>query len=404
MRYGFGWATLVVLFTAPAAFAQSLAPDSPLGCPPGRTLTVEPSGDAQLVLAEGATFEPVPVAGPFDEPRSVAFLPDGKLLLAERPGQLQLVGPLMETHEVRGIPDVFTQGHGGLLDLALDPDFAANDTIYLSYLQGDEAASTIRVLRAKLDEPNETLTEQQVIFESSPGARPEQLGGRLALTPDGYLFLSIGDRWASDSAQDLSNDLGSIIRIRTDGSIPDDNPFRWLTGARPEIWSYGHRNPQGLAFNASTGRLWSDEHGPRGGRRAQFDHQGHNYGWPVITYGIDYSGQPIGIGSARPRMEQPVRYWVPLSIAPSGLAGEGDLSHESLWISALAGEMLVRLTFGDNCAVSEEHFLKNQLGRLRDVRIDPSGVPYVLTDGGEGMLYRLDRAPDDANETAKTHL
>jgi glucose/arabinose dehydrogenase len=191
MRYGFGWATLVALLAAPAAFAQSLAPDSPLGCPSGKTLTVEPSGDAQLVLAEGATFEPVPVAGPFDEPRSVAFLPDGKLLLAERPGQLQLVGPLMETHEVHGIPDVFTRGHGGLLDLALDPDFAANDTIYLSCLQGDETASTIRVLRAKLDEPNETLTEQQVIFESSPGTRPSSSGDVLRSRPMDICFCQL---------------------------------------------------------------------------------------------------------------------------------------------------------------------------------------------------------------------
>ena len=231
---------------------------------------------------------------------------------------------------------------------------------------------------------------------ASPGG-----GGR---TPDGYLFLSIGDRWASDPGQDLSDDLGSIIRIRTDGSMPDDNPFRWLTAMRPEIWSYGHRNPQGLAFNANTGRLWSDEHGPRGGDELNLIIRGHNYGWPVITCGIDYSGQPIGIGSERPGMEQPVRYWAPLSIAPLELAVEGDLSHESLWITALAGEMLVRLTFGDNCAFSEEHFLKNRLGRLRDVRIDPSGVLYVLTDGPEGMLYRLERAPDDDADTAKTHL
>jgi len=149
-----------------------------LGCPSGKTLTVEPSGDAQPVLTEGATLEPVPVAGPFAEPRPVAFPPDGKLLLPERPGRLQLVGPGMATREVHGIPDVFTQGHGGPLDLTLDPDFAANNTIYLSYLQGDEMASTIRVLRAKLDEPNETLTEQQTMFESSPGTKPEQLGGR----------------------------------------------------------------------------------------------------------------------------------------------------------------------------------------------------------------------------------
>jgi glucose/arabinose dehydrogenase len=257
-------------------------------------------------------------------------------------------------------------------------------------------------MKAKLDDQNEALTDQQILFESTPGAKPEQLGGRIALTPDGYLFLSLGDRWAGDPAQDLTQDEGTIIRIRTDGSIPVDNPFRWLLGARPEIWSYGHRNPQGLAFDATRKELWSDEHGPQGGDELNLILPGHDYGWPVITYGTDYSGRPIGNGVAQTGLEQPVHYWVPTSIAPSGLALESDPSHRIVWMSTLAAETLVRLTFGDGCTFSEDHFLEHRLGRLRDVRIDPSGVLYVLTDGPEGMLYRLDRGTEDNGE--KTHL
>jgi glucose/arabinose dehydrogenase len=401
MRHGIGWVALVALLAAPPAFAVS---NSPFGCPPSETVTTDPSENPELVLAQGAPLLTVPVAGPFDMPWSVAFLPDGAFLVTERLGRLQLVRPGAEARPVSGVPVVLTVGQGGLLDVAVDLDFATNNIVYLSYLSGSEDASTIRVLRAKLSGSSETLTEQKVIFESSPGARPELLGGRIALAPGGYLFLTLGDRWARDLAQDRTDDAGSIIRIRTDGSIPDDNPFRWLSGARPEIWSYGHRNPQGLAFNARTGRLWSDEHGPQGGDELNLIVRGRNYGWPVITYGVDYSGFPIGVGTDQPGMEQPVHYWAPVSIAPSGLAVEGDLSHESLWISALAGEMLVRLSFGDDCTVREEHFLKNRLGRLRDVGIDPSGTLYVLTDGADGMLYRLDPATDDADEIAKTHL
>jgi glucose/arabinose dehydrogenase len=335
------------------------------------------------------------MAGPFDQPRSLGFLPHGRLLVAERPGKLKLVTPWVETRDIEGVPAVFTGGHGGLIDLALDPGFSGNDTIYLSYLAGSETASTLRVLKAKLDAPNAKLTEERVIFETTPGARPEQIGGRIAVTPDGYLFLTVGDRWAGDPAQALADDLGSIIRIRSDGSIPDDNPFRRRLGARPEIWSYGHRNPQGLAFDARTGRLWSDEHGPRGGDELNLVLRGRNYGWPIITYGVDYSGTPIGVGGAREGLEQPVHYWVPISIAPSGLAVESDSAQEVVWISTLAGEMLVKLTFGANCAFSEEHLLKNRLGRIRDVRIDGNGQLYVLTDGPQGVLYRLDRAPVD---------
>jgi aldose sugar dehydrogenase len=393
---------VVALVTPQFAVASSPVPDSPLGCPPGKTLTIPPSEDAELVLAGAPQLTSEQVAGPFDSPRSVGFLPDGWFLVAEKQGRLLLVRPDGEDLPVSGVPDVLTEGHGGLIDLAIDPDYATNGTIYLSYLIGAVDASTIRVMKAKLDDQNEALTDQQILFESTPGPRPEQLGGRIALTPDGYLFLSLGDRWSGDPAQDLSNDEGTIIRIRTDGSIPDDNPFRWLIGARPDIWSYGHRNPQGLAFDAARSELWSDEHGPQGGDELNLILPGHDYGWPIITYGTDYSGRPIGNGVAQPGLEQPVHYWVPISIAPSGLALESDPSHRIVWISTLAAETLVRLTFGDGCTVSEDHFLEHRLGRLRDVRIDPSGVLYVLTDGPEGMLYRLDRGTDDHSE--KTHL
>jgi glucose/arabinose dehydrogenase len=392
----------VALVAPQFAVAQSAVPDSPLGCPPGRTLTIPPSEDAELVLAGGPQVTSEQVAGPFDSPRSVGFLPDGWFLVAEKQGRLLLVRPDGEGVPISGAPDVLTEGHGGFIDLAVDPNYAVNDTIYLSYLVGTADSSTIRVMKAKLDDQNEALTDQQILFESTPGAKPEQLGGRIALTPDGYLFLSLGDRWAGDPAQDLTQDEGTIIRIRTDGSIPVDNPFRWLLGARPEIWSYGHRNPQGLAFDATRKELWSDEHGPQGGDELNLILPGHDYGWPVITYGTDYSGRPIGNGVAQTGLEQPVHYWVPTSIAPSGLALESDPSHRIVWMSTLAAETLVRLTFGDGCTFSEDHFLEHRLGRLRDVRIDPSGVLYVLTDGPEGMLYRLDRGTEDNGE--KTHL
>ena len=394
---------MAVALVAPQfAVAQSAVPDSPLGCPPGRTLTIPPSEDAELVLAGGPQLTSEQVAGPFDSPRSVGFLPDGWFLVAEKQGRLLLVRPDGEGVPISGAPDVLTEGHGGFIDLAVDPNYAVNDTIYLSYLVGTADSSTIRVMKAKLDDQNEALTDQQILFESTPGAKPEQLGGRIALTPDGYLFLSLGDRWAGDPAQDLTQDEGTIIRIRTDGSIPADNPFRWLLGARPEIWSYGHRNPQGLAFDVTRKELWSDEHGPQGGDELNLILPGHDYGWPVITYGTDYSGRPIGNGVAQTGLEQPVHYWVPTSIAPSGLALESDPSHRIVWMSTLAAETLVRLTFGDGCTFSEDHFLEHRLGRLRDVRIDPSGVLYVLTDGPEGMLYRLERGTEDNGE--KTRL
>ncbi len=376
-------------FAALAALQIAALPGLALGCPPSKTWTTGPDEEAGFALAEG-TVAAVRTAGPFQVPWSVALLPDGSFLVTERPGRLQHVRPGADTRQVSGTPPVLYIGHGGLLDIALDPAFAENGIIYLSFLQGEESASTVKVLRARFDAENARLVHQQVIFEGSTGPKPEMLGGRLALTGDGYLFLSLGDRWDGERAQDLSNTAGSIVRIKTDGSIPDDNPFVATPGARPEIWSYGHRNPQGLAYDRATGQLWSDEHGPQGGDELNLVVRGGNYGWPAATFGVDYSGRPIAINSEQPGTELPIHYWVPFSIAPSSLAVETQPATTEIWVGALAGEMVVQLSLADNCVLTEQRLLRHQLGRVRDVRIDASGVLYVLTDGGEGALYRVE--------------
>ena len=374
-----------------------------IGCPPSKTWTSGPDEEAGFVLAESEVAA-LRIAGPFEVPWSVAMLPDGSFLVTERPGRLQHVGLGGDTRQVSGTPPVLYMGHGGLLDIALDPEFTDNGVIYLSFLQGEDSASTVKVLRAKFDAENARLVHQQVIFETSPGPRPEMLGGRLALTGDGYLFLSLGDRWDGPSAQDLSNTAGSIVRIKTDGTVPQDNPFVATPGARPEIWSYGHRNPQGLVFDRATGQLWSDEHGPQGGDEVNLVVRGGNYGWPVATFGVDYQGHPIAINSEQPGTELPVHYWVPFSIAPSGLAVETRPATTELWLGALAGQMVVQLSLAENCVLTEQRLLRHQLGRIRDVRLDASGVLYILTDGGDGALYRVELPHGETPEGGKSRL
>jgi glucose/arabinose dehydrogenase len=384
-------------------FASSALRDPAWACPPSNTWTTGPDDEAGFVLAEGA-LAAIRTAGPFEVPWSVGLLPDGSFLVTERPGRLQHVRVNADTIAVQGIPGVLYVGHGGLLDIAIDPAFEENRFVYLSYLQGEETASTIRVLRAKYDEDNDTLNDQAIIFEGSPGPRPEMLGGRLALTGDGYLFISLGDRWDGSRAQDLSDTAGSIVRIKTDGTVPEDNPFVATPGARPEIWSYGHRNPQGLAFDRATGQLWSDEHGPQGGDELNLVHRGGNYGWPVATFGVDYTGHPIAVNSEQPGTELPVHYWVPLSVAPSSLAVETQPATTEIWVGALAGEMVVQLTLSDDCVLQEERLLKHQLGRIRDVRVDATGALYVLTDGGEGALYRVELPDGEMRHRGKSRL
>jgi aldose sugar dehydrogenase len=335
------------------------------------------------------------VAGPFEFPWSIAFLPDGSLLVTERVGRLQLIQFGLGPREVAGLPTILNHDHAGLLDIAVDPGFAENRIVYFSYVHGTKDLSCVRVLKARLNQQNLRLTEHQIIFDSTPAEITELFGGRMVITGDGHLFLTLGDRWKPERAQDLSNHGGKIVRIRTDGSIPQDNPFVLIPDARPEIWTYGHRNPQGLALDARTNHLWSHEHGPLGGDELNLIVAGRNYGWPVITHGLDYSGKPIGEGTAKEGMEQPTHFWTG-STAPSGLAVENKGAITVFWIGALAGRSLVRLEMEHGRIVREHRLLQNELGRIRDVRISPDGLVYLITDSYRGALYRLDPAVEQA--------
>ncbi|WP_425532069.1 PQQ-dependent sugar dehydrogenase [Ancylobacter crimeensis] len=343
------------------------------------------------------------VTGGLENPWGLAFLPDGRALVTERPGRLRIVatsGTL--SAPVAGVPPVFAQGQGGLLDVALGPDFADSGHVYLSYAEPREGISGTSVARGRLVEEagNARLDGVEVIFRQEPAVSgSSHYGSRLVFGRDGTLFVTLGDRFSQrDKAQDLSNHLGKIVRIGADGSGPKDNPFVRMPGARREIWSYGHRNVQGAALDPATGRLWTVEHGARGGDELNHPEAGHNYGWPTISYGVDYSGAKIGEGTQKDGLEQPVHYWDP-SIAPSGLvfytgeafpAWKGDL-----FLGALAGMKLVRLRLdADKNAVIQEESLLETLGvRIRDVAQGTDGALYVLTDEtSDARLLRLSPA------------
>jgi glucose/arabinose dehydrogenase len=358
--------------------------------------TIEGNQPEQIGEADaGADIAIEEVASPFEFPWSIAFLPDGSLLVTERIGRLQLIQFGLDPREVAGLPTILNRDHAGLLDIVLDPGFAENRIVYFSYVHGTENLSSVRVMKARLDQQNVRLAEHQVIFDSTPADMTELFGGRMTITGDGHLFLTLGDRWRAEHAQDLSNHEGKIIRIRTDGSIPQDNPFVSIPDARPELWSYGHRNPQGLALDARTNQLWSHEHGPLDGDELNLIVAGRNYGWPVITHSRDYSGKPIGEGTAKVGMEQPIHFWTG-STAPSGLAVENKGTITVFWIGALAGRSLVRLEMEHGRIVREDRLLQDELGRIRDVRISPDGLVYLITDSYRGALYRLDPSVEQA--------
>ncbi|MBS7697801.1 MULTISPECIES: PQQ-dependent sugar dehydrogenase [unclassified Chelatococcus] len=334
------------------------------------------------------------VARGLDHPWSLAFLPDGRMLVTERGGRLRLVGR-GEAGTVAGIPDVRARGQGGLLDVALDPDFNTNRLIYLTYAEPREGGlGGTAVARGKLDQEASRLSDVEVIFRQEPGySGNNHFGSRLAFAPDGTLFVTLGERFdLRDKAQDLDNHLGKVVRINRDGSVPRDNPFVSRSGAKPEIWTYGHRNPQSAAINPRTNVLWTIEHGARGGDEINISKKGANYGWPVIGFGTHYSGAKIGVGSAQKGMEQPVFYWDP-SIAPSGMVFyTGDRYpgwQNSLFTGALAGQMLVRLQLQGDRVIREERLLTDLGARIRDVRQGPDGLLYILTDESNGRLLRI---------------
>jgi glucose/arabinose dehydrogenase len=378
---------------------EKLAVGLLIGLIAGPASALPGSDGAPAVQEASDELIPVQVAGPFEFPWSIGFLPDGLFLVTEKPGRLKLVRPGSNTREIRGLPPIRSGEQGGLLDVVVSPDFAQTGTVYLSYTHGTQDASTVRILKGRLNLKTRRLMDHTVLFESDPPASAnEQLGGRLALTHDGYLFLSLGDRWEPQRAQNLSDHAGSIIRIHTDGSVPDTNPFVSVPGAKPEIWSFGHRNPQGLIGDDQTGQVWATEHGPQGGDELNLIQPGRNYGWPMVSHGLNYDGSPVGSGNATAAgVEEPVHFWVP-SIAPSGVTIQRNGEQVSIVSGALAGQMVVRLGLEGNRVVAEQRLLEGELGRIRDVRLDPDGLLYVITDDPEGHLYRLVPAADVARQ------
>ncbi len=336
------------------------------------------------------------VAGGLEHPWALAFLPDGRLLVTERPGRLRVVGADGRlSAPVRGVPAVWARGQGGLLDVAIAPDFATSRLVYLSFAEpGENGSAGTAVARGRLADDAASLTDVQVIYRQLPKVvGPNHFGSRLAFGRDGTLFITQGDRYEyRDQVQDSSSLLGKVVRIAADGAIPPDNPYVGTAGARPEIWSIGHRNVQAAAVDPATGRLWTVEHGARGGDELNAPEKRRNYGWPVITYGVDYSGVRIGEGTAKPGMEQPVYYWDPV-IAPSGLAiYDGDAFPQwkgHFFVGSLSPGALVRLEVRDGRVVAEERYLGDLGARIRDVQQGPDGFLYVVTDAADGAVLRV---------------
>ena len=317
------------------------------------------------------------------------------MLVTERPGRMRIVNAEGQiSPPLKGVPDVWASGQGGLLDVVTDKSFAQNRTIYFCFAERTEGGGRTTTARAKLNDGNGRLDDVKIIFrQQGPLSSGNHFGCRIAQAEDGNLFVALGDHFTyRDQAQNLGNHLGKLIRIAPDGSVPSGNPFAGRADAKPEIWSYGHRNVQALAINPASGEPWEIEHGPRGGDEVNIVGKGRNYGWPVIGYGIDYSGAKIHDSTARDGMEQPVKYWVP-SIAPSGMAFyTGKLFPKwsgSLFTGALRGSMLVRLTLNGNAVASEERLLQNLNERIRDVRQGPDGALWLLTDSSAGRIVRV---------------
>jgi glucose/arabinose dehydrogenase len=360
------------------------------------------SGDTVLRSAQH-DFRVVTVTDVLVQPWSIAFLPGGDILITERPGRLRIIrdGKLLP-QAVEGLPQPLVDRQAGLLEVVPHPNFTSNRLLYLSYSKPivDGKQGTTAVIRARFE--NDRLTGVEQLFESVSRGRGHY-GGKLAFDKNGYLFISLGDRQVAPEgnleahpAQDLSNHHGAIVRLHDDGRVPADNPFVNRAGAKPEIWSYGHRNVQGLVIHPETGEVWANEHGPQGGDELNRIQPGRNYGWPVIGFGVNYqTGQAIHAGTHREGMEQPIHVWVP-SIGISGMMiYTGDRFPRwkgNIFVGGMAGQQLARLTLAGQRVVNEETLVQ-QMGRIRDVRESPDGYIYLLTEDRDGKptpIYRLE--------------
>lgn len=376
--------------TESEATAQGLPPGGGGGDPELQTTLADPApvGDVALnveTLADGLV-----------NPWSVAFLPDGMILVSERPGRIRVIeNGALRAEPVEGTPEVLQWNQGGLFDVMPHPDFANNRTLFLAYAHGDREANGLRVAKATFD--GTALSDLEVLYDTKPPKDTgHHFGGRIVWGPDDKLYFSMGEgsRY-KEKAQDMSSSFGAIIRLNPDGTIPDDNPD-FGAGSLPELYSKGHRNPQGLAYDAERGILWEHEHGAKGGDEINIAEPGVNYGWPVATYGTDYNGARITPFTEYEGTRQPVKYWTP-SIAPSGLAVyRGDVFADwngDLLVGALAGRALHRVIMENDAPAGEERYLVDLGERIRDVRVGPDGAIYVATEdrGGEpvGKILRL---------------
>ena len=353
------------------------------------------AGETQDFSSGDYALRAVTVASGLRHPWGMTFLPDGRMLVTEREGDIRIVTLAGEkSAPLKGVPEAYVSGQGGILDVALDPAFPENNLVYVSFSEPGPGGAGTAVLRAKLDLEGEALKQGEIIFRQEPktnGGR--HFGSRLVFAPDGTLFITVGERGERDRTQDFTINRGQVVRVNPDGTIPTDNPFVGVAGRRPEVWSYGHRNPQGAALHPQTGRLWTVEHGARGGDEINRPEAGKNYGWPVISYGRHYSGGKIGDGTHKAGYEQPLYYWDP-SIAPSGMTFyTGDAFPEwqgDLFVGSLKFGLLVRLDMDGDRVTAEERLLEGLDDRVRDVRQGPDGLIYLLTDDYDGRILRLE--------------
>ena len=347
------------------------------------------------INSEKHAFRVVTLLQGLEYPWSVAFLPDGRMLVTERAGRLRLVGQdwRLDPKPIAGLPDVVATGQGGLFDVVLHPEHAQNGWIYWAYNAPGAGGWGTALARGKLQ--GSRMTEVQVLFSMQPKTRSSQhFGGRIVFDKAGMLYLTLGDRGDKERAQKLDDHAGSVIRLHDDGRVPVDNPFAKRVEALPEKWTLGNRNMQGATLHPKTGELWTHEHGPQGGDEVNVMRSGLNYGWPVITYGVNYGfGTRIGEGQTKQGMVQPLYLWVP-SIAPSGMAFVSGSKFPQwtgdLLVGALRDQMLVRLELDGEKVVREERLLQGLVGRIRDVRMGPDGLVYLLTDDAQGALLRLE--------------
>ncbi len=380
--------TLAMLALSMAVSASAFAAD-PVG-----VVGTDSAAPAKPINSERGKFALETIATGLVNPWSLAFLPDGRMLVTERPGRLRYVSKSGElSAPISGVPAVFATGQGGLLDVVLSPDFATNSMIYLSYAEAAEDGEKAGTAVARGRLQGNTLVDVKRIYQQQPKlSTGAHFGSRLVFDGKGHLFITQGENNQRPTSQDLTKLQGKLVRVNPDGSVPDDNPFVGRDDARPEIFSYGHRNMQGAALNPRTNVLWISEHGPRGGDELNIPQAGKNYGWPIITYGINYSGLkiPEAVGTSKEGMEQPIHYWT----KSPGLSGMAFATAKSAWQGnlfqgALAERNLIRLELDGGKAGHEERLLGDMAQRIRDVREGPDGAIYVLTDETDGKLLKL---------------